>query len=112
MTHSAWWLVVDALAVYRLTRLVVRDSITERAREWVRLMAYIGVDEQTGALLGWSGPGGAAARWTFQLVSCSWCMSVWLGAIVVALTATVPGVWQYPGMALALSAIAGYLAER
>lgn len=105
MSRSLWWLTVDSLAVYRLTVLLTKDTITAPFRERLGLP--------------WSHPGipgpppYAGVRWmAFSWLSCAWCVSVWLAAGVVALTRFAPGAWQYAGMALALSGVAGYLAER
>jgi hypothetical protein len=84
VTHEWWWLVVDALATYRLTILVTRDAITEPLRR-----------------------GRRAIFW-----ACTWCTSIWIAAVVVALTRFWPTEWQYPAMLLALSAVAGYMGER
>lgn len=102
MPRSFWWFACDALAVYRLARLVSVDAITAPWRELVRAQAFSTEGIQISS----------AWAWTFELVSCVWCMSVWFAAGVVALTKLVPGVWQYGAMGLALSAVAGYLAER
>jgi Protein of unknown function (DUF1360) len=91
VTHSLWWLLVDALAVYRLTHLIVDDTITAPFRAWT--------------LEHWPG-------WPLTLVTCSWCISIWIGGCAVALTALAPGVWQYPAYGLALSGVAGFLQER
>jgi hypothetical protein len=101
-------LVVDALAVYRLTILVVQDSITAPVRAWLIGRERI---QRVG-----NGPGeglAVAARPKLaEFLGCPWCVSIWLGGLVVVLTAWIPAVWQYPGMGLAFSGVAGYLAER
>ena len=86
----AGWLVVDALAVYRLCRLVARDSITRPFRAWLER-------EYTGPLV--------------TLSTCVWCLSVTAAAAVVALTWWIPLIWSYVAAALALSAAAGLLSE-
>lgn len=83
-------LVVFALAVFRATRLVTEDSITEPIRRRLdrrpRLVAFL---------------------------ECPWCVSMWLaGAAVVELEKR--WVWWifYPAaLVLAFSAVAGSLAE-
>jgi Protein of unknown function (DUF1360) len=130
LTHSVWWLVVDALAVYRLTVLTVRDTITAPLRERLRGMGWTQgtpsgptpfppgfhrpsrprIPTSRPSLLPLARP--AVARWLFELVTCPWCVSIWWAAGVVLLTRFVPGVWQYAAMGLALSATAGFLAER
>jgi Protein of unknown function (DUF1360) len=89
--YTPWWLLVDALAAYRLTHLAVDDTITAPCRAWV--------------LERWPG-------WPLTLVTCSWCISIWIGGAVVAATCFAPGIWQYPALALAFSGVAGFLAER
>src|SRR4029077_8759400 len=98
MPRSFWWFACDALAVYRLARLVSVDTITSPWRELVRAQAFRTEGIQISG----------AWTWVFELVSCAWCMSVWFAAGVVALTKFIPGVWQYIAMGLALSAVAGY----
>jgi hypothetical protein len=88
-------LVLDALATYRLTRLVTDDTITEPIRHWLG-----GWDP---AVLRVSRPR------TWDFITCPWCTSVWIGAGVVALTALWPVEWAYGAAALAFSAVAGFL---
>lgn len=112
--HGWWWLTVDGLAVFRLTLLVTRDTITAGVRERLRRRAFDETPTVSSASLREeiTPPFHAAARWLHQLVTCPWCISVWIAAPVVAVTALVPLVWQYAAAALALSAVAGFLAER
>lgn len=92
MTHSWWVFVVDALAVFRLTRLFARDTITERLRTGRKAVGPVLLEPA--ALLG-----------------CEWCLSVWFGAGAVALTA-LWSFWPYVAAALAFSAVTGVLSER
>lgn len=82
-------LAVDALAAYRLTRLVTRDTITKRHRE--RIVAR----------------GGPVA----ELVQCSWCTGMWAAAAVVVARRTVPRAWGPVADALAMAAVVGLIAE-
>lgn len=83
-------LVVDALAVHRITRLVTEDTVPfGPARDWV-------MDH-------W--PGSLPAEW----VSCPWCASVTVAAGVAAARVLAPRWWPYPAVALALSSVAGLL---
>jgi hypothetical protein len=110
MTHSAWWLVCDALAVYRLAVLITKDTITHPLRELAELpfrrqQKREAKEDKPPALSGF--------RWYLvELSTCTWCVSIWLAAGVVALTCLAPTVWQYGAVALTLSAVAGFLAER
>ena len=85
------WLVVDALAAYRLTRLVTKDTILVRFRAKLMTREWL--------------------RW-FDFVTCPWCVGVWVAATVVAATAAAPCVWVYPAVGLAIAAVAGIMGER
>ena len=91
------WAVLDALATYRLTRLVTSDRITEGARRraggWDPAIATM------------TRPG------LFDFLTCPWCVGIWVAAAVVGLTAGAPSVWRYPAAGLAFAAVAGWLAE-
>lgn len=109
MTHSTWWLVVNGLAVYRLSVLFSRDKIAEPVRKWIWRRGWEMVEH---AQL----PGrryrekretrlGAAGRFVWELVICPWCLSVWFAGAVVTLTRLTPTTWQYPAILLALSGL-------
>jgi hypothetical protein len=89
---TSWWLIVDALAVYRLVRLVQRDTITNRPRAWLN-------DRYAGG-------------WLMELTICPWCLSVWIAAAVCTATYFIPTVWSWFAAPLALSAAAGWLSDR
>lgn len=78
------------LTVYRLTRLVTTDVITDRPRSWLR-REYEG--------------------WLVTLVHCPWCMSVWIAGPVVVMTVYAGEWWRWVMVGVAGSAVAGYLAE-
>lgn len=103
MTHSFWWLTCDALAVYRLAVLITKDSITAPLRDWLIAMPTT-----------WRSPSERVSPRPrlAEFITCPWCVSIWIAAGVIALTRVVPGVWQYAAIALACSAVAGFLAER
>jgi hypothetical protein len=87
-------LLVDGLAVYRLTRLLTLDSLppVKRAREKVRHR--------------WGG-----SEWS-ELAVCPWCMSVWVAAGVVAARTVAPRAWSPLARVLAASAVTGWLSSR
>lgn len=60
-------LIVLMFAVARVTRLIVDDKISLPLRQWV--LAKSGED-----------------GWFFYLVSCPWCMGVWVSAGMTAVT--------------------------
>lgn len=108
MSHSLWWLVVNGLAVYRLSILVSKDKITKplRSRIWGRGYCLHKIWEHAHSEYAEEEiPGRRARAWRTinELVICPWCLSVWFGGVAVAASATVPSVWQYPALALALS---------
>lgn len=88
-------LLVTALAVARVTRLLVSDRITEAPRS--ALLRRLDAD-------------GLAA----YFVVCPWCVSVYVGGAAAAGGAWA-GVWSWPwapALALAFSYTAGWLASR
>ena len=108
MTHSAVLLILDALAVFRLTRLVVADSITAPVRTWLIGSTYDGQPRYP------DGSRDARAKRLRLAVflGCPWCVSPYVAGGVVALQATAPTVWQYAAAVLGFSAVAGLLMER
>lgn len=84
---------LDAVAVYRLVRLLQQDQITEVPREaFIRRYGVVrhGVD--------WG-----------ALASCPWCLSVWIGAGVVLARTAAPRVWGMAARGLAFSAGTGVI---
>lgn len=119
--------VVIALAVYRITRLVTDDTILEPIRERVlaRFPAYDteyaddpGVESPTnayGRALFESAPGRyfpVEASWFGTLISCSWCASVWVAALVTAAWYWLPTATWWVALPLAFSAIAALIADK
>lgn len=80
---------LDALAAYRLTRLITEDRITETPRDALR---------QHG---GWLG----------ELVSCPWCIGVWAAGGVILARRLAPRVWEPAAEVLAVAAVVGLLAD-
>ncbi len=89
--------VVDALAVYRITRLVVDDVILDAPRE---------------RMFGWlDGRSSARPSKVAELLDCSWCVAVWVAFGVVGLRGVLPRAWAPVARGLALSAVAGLISE-
>lgn len=87
-------LVVAALAVARLTRLVVSDKITVSLRQYI-VRKF--------------GPNSLAS----QLFHCSWCMSVWISVPIMPVAVLFPNRWVIAILAIpAASYLAGFLANR
>lgn len=91
MHRPTWFaLVLIVLAVYRLSRLVTRDIILNRPRNWL-------VDNFEG--------------WVVTLMLCPWCISVWIAPPVIVLTIYCWPWWSWVMVGLAASAVAGQLSE-
>lgn len=86
---------VDALATYRLQKLVRDDKITEPLREWV----YHKYGEPHESKLAY-------------LTTCPWCLSIYAGLGLSFARMIAPGPTNALARGLALSAIAGIMAER
>lgn len=88
-------LAVDTLAVYRLTRLAVDDTIADRPRRWT-------LDRLDNA-----GPAGAKLA---EGLGCYWCLGWWIAAAVAPARRT--AAWRAVRWPLAVSAAVGIIAER
>jgi hypothetical protein len=92
-------LVIFALAVARVTGLIVADAITEPARDWV----LDKLDDRPATL------GNALAT----LITCPWCTGMWVSLVAA------PLVWFWgespvmlvPAIALAFSQVAGMISN-
>ena len=107
-------LAVDALATYRLTRLVTADIISEPFRRSI-----------VGRLLGWGEEEMAAVHPTSleaveeledppklaRLLTCRWCAGVWVAGGVVAARTVAPRAWDPVARGLALSTGAALIAR-
>lgn len=87
-------LLVDALAVFRLVRLVVADRILTRPRAFISRRS--------------NNRRGVAA----YFVTCPWCVGTWLAAGVVVARLLIPEAWAPVAVGLALSATAAVLMGR
>jgi hypothetical protein len=86
-------LVVDALAVFRLTKLVNDDEITADLRDKL-LERFHPEDTKIG-----------------YLITCPWCVSIYAGGAVALARELAPRPWGVAAQALAFSAITGLVAE-
>lgn len=85
-------LLVDALAVHRLTRLVVTDDIAARPRAHVmRSLKAAGYEKAMDGL------------------RCEWCSAVWVAAAVTAARAVAPRTWRRTARFLALADLSGII---
>lgn len=121
-------LAVDALAAYRLTRLVTADTLTAAPRAAIIARAYrrsarrehTTVSERIGQSVhpmtvdDWHDLvvlEGAEAPRLATLVTCQWCVGVWVGGGVVAARRLLPG-WRWLSRALAVAAAQSLITSR
>lgn len=100
-------LLVDALAAYRLTRLVVEDSFPPLRTRIDRIVARHSSEEP-------DGEGGVVIHqdaWA-ELLTCPYCVSFWVSLGVVAARRLAPEAWQPLAEALSFSALAGPIVDR
>lgn len=100
MTTPVWLqLLVYALAVTRLTGLVVSDSLTEPARDWI----IEHLDDRPATL------GQAIAT----LITCPWCAGMWISLVAAPLVWFWGGspVMLIPALALAFSQVTGMISN-
>jgi hypothetical protein len=107
LTHSAVLLILDALAVARLTRLVTADAITAPVRE-----KLAGRRPATSMSAGGERVMVAKRPRLAQFISCPWCTSPYISLGVILLQCLAPSVCLYASALLAFSEVAGLLAER
>lgn len=100
MTIPVWLLLlIYALAVARVTGLIVADTITEPVRD--RIVRWL--DDTPGSL----------GEWLASLIECPWCAGMWVSLVAA------PLVWFWgdspvmlvPALALAFSQITGATAN-
>lgn len=108
-------MIVDVLAVFRVTRLVVKDDITEPPRKALVELAYsmagrrmlVPDSDATAIEIVATDPEPPKIA---RLVTCPWCASIYVAFGVVAARRWAPRLWGPLADALALSAAAGLLA--
>ena len=114
------WLlaVLTCLAVYRATRLLVEDKITEKPRLAVYKWSCLRGVDRTDRQLVATRLSNIAGRLTpmpmlAYFVTCPWCTSIWLGGLVViGETLLLPHV-PYPALLwLTSSAVAGFVSSK
>lgn len=98
--------VLVALATYRLTHLVVSDTITKGPRETLQLRFEARKEKRSGTV--------TPDEWQSSiayLLSCPWCASIWVGGLVTLITALTVGVALPVLTWLTASAVTGFLSE-
>lgn len=108
----------DALAAYRITRLVTTDEITETPRELLVRWAFTRAgwhleqteDETVVEAMERFRAEHADPPKLATLVTCRWCTGVWVAFGVVAARRLAPRAWQPVAEALALASAAALVA--
>lgn len=93
MTLDLFTFSIIALAVYRISRLIIVDVVFEKIRDkiWDKYPPSHGVG---------------------YLITCYWCTSIWVASVVTICYTMVPTVTVYICLPFALSAVAGLIAAR
>jgi hypothetical protein len=106
-------LLIDVLAVHRMTRLVTSDVISRPARAEAIRFAYDPFNVRTPALtpMQWEAEVmlDDEPPWLAKLVTCRWCSSVWCAAFAVLARTFAPRAWRPAARALALSSASSLL---
>lgn len=114
---NPWFaLVIDALATFRLTRLVSKDVIVRGPREWLIARSYRHErDAPPGSQPIDPGDWDAFAASDdnapklAKLLTCPWCVGVWMAAGVTALRSWLEDPWSPVAWIAAVAAVAGAL---
>lgn len=93
-------LVIDALAVHRLTRMVIEDRVPFG---WIRSSIVRRAYARQGNNL-------SAQPYVAELLSCPWCVSIWVAFGVAVARRGAPRVWRPLAQVLAASSVTGLLA--
>ena len=120
MTTRPADLAVDAVACYRITRLLVADRITAPLRDAAIRASYV-ASEGADSVEDWEAdsphetwsdraaedPG--AGTWLGRLLTCPWCTGVWVAIAVVAARRLAPRWWAPVAETASVAAAAGLL---
>ncbi|MCF7619321.1 DUF1360 domain-containing protein [Bacillus sonorensis] len=106
---QSWFLLIlFSLAVFRLTRLVVFDTITAPLRS----LFHEEVEEknEAGQVETYIVIKGKGLRaWIGELLSCYWCTGVWCTAFLLVFYALIPDVAEWLILLLAIAGLAGVM---
>lgn len=102
-TSSLTTLLVDTAAVYRLTKLVTEDYLTEDLRILIQDRFPGVMDKRTGL---------KRKHKMVYFINCSWCVSIWAAAFIFTLRQINPTAATYLSSILAASAVTGVAADK
>jgi len=100
--------VLEALAIARITRLITTDRVPFGPLR-TRLMSVAWQREQRRPKQ--EDTVRPVEPYTVELLTCPWCMSVWVALAVLLVLRHIPG-WKFLARVLAASYVTGFLAER
>lgn len=86
--------VADCLAVHRLTRIIVTDTIADRPRAHILNALHVGGYDRA-----------------VEGLRCSWCTGVWVAVGVGVARAVAPRAWGAAARVLATADVAGIVAS-
>lgn len=89
---------LDALAVYRLTKLVIEDRLTEEMRKVIGEKFPWVTDKRSGQ---------KRMSMVEYLFNCPWCVSIWAAGFIFTLRKISPETANYLSSILAASALTG-----
>ena len=108
MTINFFQFILLALAVFRLTHLIVYDNITEFIRRIV--IQYREVQNESGeqetiiviAESGWK-------KWFGELLTCHWCMGIWMSLFLWVGYSNFPGFFDKVILIFAAAGVASII---
>lgn len=94
MTLDALTYIVLTLATFRVTRFITTDFLFDPMRQWI-----------------WKKFPPETTKIGY-LITCSWCSSFWVAAIIIAAYLLAPSITFVVSLVLSISSIVGYIAAR
>jgi hypothetical protein len=111
-------LILDVAACYRLTRLVTKDVLLVNWRDNMIRQAYKATDTpfNTGQVIApgdWAvlAEGDPDAPKLAKLVTCRWCMSIWVAAGILAGRRVAPRSWDAVARMLTIASAGALIAR-
>lgn len=101
--NTALALLVDTVAVYRLTKLITEDYLTEDLRLLLLDKFPAVIDKRTGQ---------KRRSKIAYFINCPWCVSIWAAAFIFTLRKINPELTTYLSSILAASAVTGVAATK
>lgn len=103
LNHPVLTFAIDAVAVHRLTKLVIEDKITEELRAVLRDKFPPVRDKRTKQ---------PRLHMLNYLLTCPWCVSIWAAGFIFTLRKVSPETADYLSSILAASSLTGIAAVK